>query len=101
MSRKLTALNKLYHHPPTNKEIRSDFDLHMIDAWVAINDLCDFLGACHKDRVLIGVCADAGYALKDLAEMWDRLANYGADEFYLDLPADEPAAATAIAIAAH
>jgi hypothetical protein len=99
--RKLTALNNLYLHPPTNEHIERDFHQSFHDAWLAVSDLYDHLKVCHKDGVLKGLSVPAELALKELAQVRDSLEpEWGCWDLYLDLPADAPKPAEeAVAVA--
>ena len=88
--RKLDALNKLYLQPPTNEHIERDFRKHLYDAWTAIDELYDYLEACHQDDVLECPYTSVERALNDLKEARDRLDPCGECDFELDLPADDP-----------
>ena len=93
--RNLTALNKLYQHPPTNEHLERDFKRELYHAWLNVATLYDFLEACHKDGILDSPCTSAEQALKDLAECRDRLDQDLWCDFELVLPADAPTAETA------
>jgi len=94
--RKLTALNKLYIHPPTNEHIERDFKRNLDEAWSAVSDLYDFLVALHQDGLLISYTMTEERALKSLAETRDGLdRELCGGEFELDLPEDAPTAESA------
>jgi hypothetical protein len=82
--RKLTALTKLYRRTPTSEEIKNDFDSRVYDAWVAVNELHEYLSACHKDGLLWGIARSPDKVLKDLADVWVWLGR-GEGDFELDL----------------
>jgi len=93
--RDLTALCELYHRPPANEHIERDFKKSIEDAWCAVAELYDFLSACHKDGLLMGIARSPDKVLKDLADIRDGLCNDSAEidfELDLDLPPDSPAA---------
>jgi hypothetical protein len=86
---KLTALTKLYRRTPTSEEIKNDFGSHVYDAWVAINELHDFLEACHKDGLLWGIARSPDKVLEDFADVRDGLLDgNGESDFELDLKPD-------------
>jgi len=60
------------------------------DAWAAVDQLYDFLVACHKDGLLWHVFATPEEALKDLAEFRDNLSDGG--DFMLRQPEGAPTA---------
>jgi hypothetical protein len=84
--RKLDALNKLYHRPPTNEHIERDFHKELHDAWLAVACLYDYLEALHKDDLLYCPNNFVETALEDLKEVRDRLGQDQGCYFELDLP---------------
>jgi hypothetical protein len=88
--RKLDALNKLYHRPPTNEHIERDFHKELQDAWLAVACLYDYLEALHKDDLLYCPNNFVETALEDLKEVRDRLGQDQGCYFELDLPPDSP-----------
>jgi hypothetical protein len=86
--RKLDALNRIYHRPPTNEHIERDFRKALYEAWLAVGALHEFLEALHKDGLLTdGPECSAERALDDLVKVIDRLDPDLDCDFVLDLPA--------------
>jgi hypothetical protein len=89
--RKLTALNELYHHPPTNEEIEDGFRRAMHHAWLELSNLYGLMEACQKDGVLINRYCPVAKALKEMRQVCDMInLDWG---WELNLPPDPVAVA--------
>jgi hypothetical protein len=80
------GLSKFYERYPTNEEIERDFGSHHYDACVAIQELHDYLMACHKDGLLKVKGREAEAMLDKLEELTCYIDSGGWDDFELDLP---------------
>jgi hypothetical protein len=81
------GLSKLYQRYPTNEEIERDLGSHQYDACAAIQELRDYLLACHRDGLFKGTAAmPAEKVLDKLEDIVCYIADDGQIEFELDLP---------------
>jgi hypothetical protein len=83
--RHVDGLSKLYQRYPTNEEIERDLGSYQYDACVAIQELHDYLEACHKDGLLKGNMP-AEQVLDKLQDIVCYIADDGWTDFELNLP---------------
>ena len=85
--RNVDGLTKLYKRYPTNEEILRDLGSAQYDACVAIQELHDYLLACHKDGLFKGTAdMPAEKVLDKLEDLVGYIADDGWSDFELDLP---------------
>jgi hypothetical protein len=90
------GLTKPYMRYPTNEKTKNDFDSRLYVTWAAVHVLYEYLSACHRDGLLIGIARSPDRVLADLADVREWLGGKEGDfELDLDLSADTPAPAAA------
>ena len=80
------GLSKHYERYPTNEEIERGLGNRQFIACFAIQELHDFLLACHKDGLLKVKGTEAEAILEKLEYFTCHIDSGGAYDFELDLP---------------